>query len=286
MFQRILIALDDTPAAKSAFAFGVDLARAERAELYVLAVGEIPEATAGTVDEVRDAQRHAREKLVPLLRAARAKAEAMGKPVVTELRFGHAADVIVSYAAEHEVDLVVLGKQHRHLGATGARVIRRAPCPVFVASETDIVKFTGPADRRAEGWEVRKDTREKLEGRAKMLRVYMDERDSWEGAPLYEAIVRRLRESDIAGASVFRAIMGYGATHRVHKSAFLGLSHDLPVLVVAVDTEEKIRGVLPALDEMVQQGLIALSTVEVIKYTHTHRDLDAGETPRRRSADW
>jgi PII-like signaling protein/nucleotide-binding universal stress UspA family protein len=288
MFQRILAALENTPDSKSAFEYAVGLARRERAELHVLAVGAIPEVTAGTIDEVQDARRHAQEELAPLLRAAREYAETAGQPVVTEIRFGHAADVITSYAEEHRVDLIVLGKQHRHLGSVVERVIHHTSCPVFVAGEKEVIKYTGPADHRAEDWEVRKDTREKLEGQAKMLRIYIGEQDRWESssAPLYEAIVRAMRSLDIAGASVFRGIMGYGAQQRVHKTGFLGLSHDLPMLITVVDTEERIQEAIAALDNMVEEGLMVLSDVEVIKYTHTHHELEVAPTQHRRSTDW
>jgi PII-like signaling protein/nucleotide-binding universal stress UspA family protein len=286
MFHRILVALEDTPSAKTAFDYAVKLARRERAQLHVLSVGPMPELTASTIDEVRDAQRHAREEIAPLLRSAREAAEARGQPVVTEMRFGHAADVITEYAAEHGVDLIVLGKKHRHLGSVGERVIRHASCPVFVAGDAEIVKYTGPGDNRTENWEIRKDRRDKLEGWAKMLRIYIGEDDQWERAPLYEAIVRRLREKDIAGATVFRGIMGFGANQRVHKSGFLGLSRDLPMLITIVDSEEKIRHAITFLDGMVDEGLIVLSDVEVIEYKHTHAELEIPVTPRRGRTDW
>jgi PII-like signaling protein/nucleotide-binding universal stress UspA family protein len=285
MFHRILAALEDTPQAKTAFEYALMLARRERAELHVVSVGAMPELTATTIDEVRDAKRHAEEKLAPLLRSSRELAEAVGQPVTTQVRFGHAADVLVDYAAEHRIDLIVVGKQHHHLGSVGERVIRHAPCPVFVAGESEIVKYTGPADHRKEDWEIRRDTREKLEGRAKMLRIYVGEDDRWDGAPLYEAIVRKLRSMDLAGASVFQGIMGYGAGQRVHRSGFLGMSHDLPMLITTIDTDEKIQSAVTALDDMVDQGLIVLSNVEVIKYTHTHHELDIPAAPHRRSSD-
>jgi uncharacterized protein len=112
---------------------------------------------------------------------------------------------------------------------------------------------------------------EKLEGQAKMIRIYIGEDDRWEGEPLHEAIVKRLRMLDIAGATVYRGLMGYGAQNRVHRSGFLGLSTDLPVMISVIDSEEKIRKVLPVMDEMVDEGLIALSDVEIIKYTHSDR---------------
>lgn len=108
----------------------------------------------------------------------------------------------------------------------------------------------------------------RLEGRAEMLRIYVDEDDKWEGEPLYEAIVKTLRMMDLAGATVYRGIMGYGAQQRVHRSGFLGISSNLPVMITVVDTSEKIRKAISALDTMVDEGLIVLSEVDVIKYTN------------------
>ncbi|MBO0857234.1 MAG: DUF190 domain-containing protein [Chloracidobacterium sp.] len=117
----------------------------------------------------------------------------------------------------------------------------------------------------------------KLEGRAKMLRIYIDEDDSWEGEPLYEAIVKKLRMIDIAGATVYQGVMGYGAQQRIHKSGFLGIRHNLPFMITVVDVEEKIRLALVALDEMVDQGLVVMSDVEVIKYAHSYPESGPAE---------
>jgi uncharacterized protein len=107
----------------------------------------------------------------------------------------------------------------------------------------------------------------KLEGKAKMLRIHFGEDDRWRDKPLYEAIVIKCRELDIAGASVFRGIEGYGASTLIHKRHLLR-SSDRPIMVSVIDTEEKIRSLIPALDEMVDEGLIAMSEVEVIRYVH------------------
>ncbi len=85
--------------------------------------------------------------------------------------------------------------------------------------------------------------------------------------PLYEAIVIKCRELDIAGATVFRGIEGYGASTLIHKRHLLR-SSDRPIMVSVIDTEEKIKSLIPALDEMVDEGLIAMSEVEVIRYVH------------------
>lgn len=112
----------------------------------------------------------------------------------------------------------------------------------------------------------------KTESKAKMLRIYVGQDDQWEGKPLYEAIVMKLRQIDVAGATVYKGLMGYGAQQRMHKSGFLGLSGDLPIMITVVDKEERVRAVLPVLDEMVSEGLLVLSDVEVIKHAHSHPD--------------
>lgn len=107
----------------------------------------------------------------------------------------------------------------------------------------------------------------RLEGKAKMLRIHFGEDDKWHDRPLYEAIVMKCRELDIAGATVFRSIEGYGASTLIHKQHLLR-SSDRPIMVSVIDTEEKIKTLIPALDEMVDEGLIAMSEVEVIRYVH------------------
>jgi len=108
----------------------------------------------------------------------------------------------------------------------------------------------------------------KLQGKAKMLRIHVEEADKWEGVPLYQAIVDKCRALDIAGATVYRALEGFGASSLIHKAHWVGLSSDQPVMVSIVDTEENLRRLFPVLDEMLDEGLIAISEVEVIKYVH------------------
>jgi len=108
----------------------------------------------------------------------------------------------------------------------------------------------------------------KLEGKAKMLRIHFGEDDKWHGEPLYKAIVQKCRELDIAGATVYRGIEGYGASTMIRRSHLFSVSRDAPIMVSVVDSEEKIRQLIPVLDGMVGEGLIAVSNVEVIKYVH------------------
>ena len=94
----------------------------------------------------------------------------------------------------------------------------------------------------------------KLEGKAKMLRIHFGEDDKWNDKPLYRAIVEKCRELDLAGATVFRGIEGYGASTLIHRSHLLSFSSDAPIMVSVIDSEEKIQKLLPFLDEMVDEG--------------------------------
>ena len=120
----------------------------------------------------------------------------------------------------------------------------------------------------------------KSEGKAKMMRVYVGENDKWNGQPLYEAIVKGLRAHDIAGVTVYRGILGYGANRRIHKDATLSLSHDRPILLSIVDTEERLQAVMPILDRMLRQGLVVVSDVDVIKYLHNYQKSDRRQEVR------
>jgi PII-like signaling protein len=100
----------------------------------------------------------------------------------------------------------------------------------------------------------------------KLLRIFIGESDRWEHRPLYEAIVFKARELGLAGATVLRGPMGFGASSRLHTAKILRLSEDLPIVIEIVDTEEHIQQFLPSLDEMVKGGLVTLEKVQVIRY--------------------
>ena len=106
----------------------------------------------------------------------------------------------------------------------------------------------------------------KITSQAKRLRIYIGESDHWKNQSLYHAIVRKAKELDIAGASVYRGLMGYGANSRVHTASIVDLSSDLPILVEIIDSEEYIRKLLPYLDEMLEEGMVTIDDIEVIKY--------------------
>jgi PII-like signaling protein len=101
-----------------------------------------------------------------------------------------------------------------------------------------------------------------------LLRVFIGESDQYKGKALYEQIVIKARELNLAGATVIRGIMGFGADSRMHTAKLLRLSEDLPVVVEIVDSEEKLNMLLPFLDEVVEEGLITLEKARVIKYRH------------------
>jgi PII-like signaling protein len=100
----------------------------------------------------------------------------------------------------------------------------------------------------------------------KMLVIYVDETDVWgqTHTPLYEALVRRIRQLGMAGATAQAGIMGFGSHHKVHHARLFGISDDRPVVVTVVDEEEKIRGILPEIQSMVREGMIVLLDVEFI----------------------
>ena len=111
----------------------------------------------------------------------------------------------------------------------------------------------------------------KLPTDAVLLRIFLGESDRWQHQPLYEAIVLKARELHLAGATVLRGPMGFGAASLIHTAKILRLSMDLPMVVEIVDTEEKVNSFLPALDEMMGSGLVTLEKVKVIHYRHVDK---------------
>jgi PII-like signaling protein len=118
-----------------------------------------------------------------------------------------------------------------------------------------------------------------FEGERVLMRIHIGEQDKFHGKPLYQCIVELLRTRGSAGATVFRGIMGFGASSTIHTDRFLELSSDLPLVVECIDTQEKIDAVLPALDEMIGGGLITLERARVIMY---RSDLP----PEQRTGSW
>lgn len=132
--------------------------------------------------------------------------------------------------------------------------------------DTMIAKPSGPSGKPAPQAPV---LHFRLEGKAKLMRIYVGESDRWRDKPLHEAIIEALRVNDLAGATVYRGIMGYGANGRIHKDSMLKVSRDLPIMISVVDEEQKLRAFLPTLDDMIRTGaLIVFSDVDIIKYVH------------------
>jgi PII-like signaling protein len=128
--------------------------------------------------------------------------------------------------------------------------------------DTTVVR-TGPGNAPLETLR-----REHVEAPAQMLRIFFGEADQWNGEPLADAMVKRLRVLDIAGATVYRGILGYGAKGHTHKQSFFHLSRDLPVMVTAVDTPERINRAAAAVEEMMSDGLIVVSDVTMTRVLH------------------
>jgi len=118
-----------------------------------------------------------------------------------------------------------------------------------------------------------------LKGERVLMRIHIGERDKYHGKPLYEAIVELLRDRHYAGATVMRAVMGFGATAHLRTDRIEVLSLDLPIVVECVETEEKITAILPEIDAMIEGGLITLERAKVIMYR-------ANLPPERRTASW
>jgi len=112
-----------------------------------------------------------------------------------------------------------------------------------------------------------------FKGERVLMRIHIGERDKFEGKPLYQQIIELLRKKKYAGATAFRGIMAFGASAQVHTDRFLELSTDLPSVVECVETEERIRAILPELDTMIGGGLITLERARVIMY-RSHRPED------------
>ena len=108
----------------------------------------------------------------------------------------------------------------------------------------------------------------KLSEQGVLLRVFVGENDTLHGKPLYEQIVMKARQLNLAGATVTRGVLGFGAHSRLHSAKILSLSDNLPVVLEIVDEKEKIDTLLPFLDETVEEGLVTLEEVRVILYRH------------------
>ena len=110
-----------------------------------------------------------------------------------------------------------------------------------------------------------------LPEQAQRIRIFIGENDKFENKPLYEQIVLKAREMELAGATVLRGVLGYGANSRIHSSKILRLSEDMPLVIEIVDTPDKINAFLQTIDHMVGEGLITREPVQVIFYRHKQK---------------
>jgi PII-like signaling protein len=106
----------------------------------------------------------------------------------------------------------------------------------------------------------------KLPEDGRLLRIFLGERDKWQGQPLYQAIVLLARKEGLAGATAIKGFMGFGCKSRMHTSKLLELSEDLPIIIEIVDSKEKIEKFIPFLDQMVSEGMVTMEDINVIMY--------------------
>ena len=126
-----------------------------------------------------------------------------------------------------------------------------------------------------------------FKGERVLMRIHVGEQDKFEGKPLYQQIVELLRKKKYAGCTAFRGIMSFGATSKLHTDRFLELSLDLPVVIECVETEDRIKAILPELDNMIDGGLITLERARVIMYRpHRPEDEEADDWSLDVTGSW
>ena len=126
--------------------------------------------------------------------------------------------------------------------------------------DTTVIKLARPSTP-----EEAKLPHQRKAGPAKMLRIFFGEADKWHAEPLYDAIVKKLRMLDIAGVTVYRGILGYGAKGHEHKTSFLHISRDLPVMLSVIDTADKIDAAVEVVEGMLEDGLLVISDVDMVR---------------------
>jgi len=267
MFDRILILLSGADGDRYALEYGIGLARSAAANVHVVGVIEIP-TSAASIDEVKDIEDERRYVFDKALRSARDHADTAGQPITTEVLVGPLVDAVVRAIRTGGVNLLVIGETNDSFERSHRALAQKAPCPVFVARESVIQEFVGSPEHRTEHWEIRREKRDRLEGSGLMLQIFVGESDKREGRPVYELIVERLRQFDVAGATVFPGELGFGATGHLHAESRLPWSHDRPIVVTVVDADDAVQRAVQGVGDLVTNGLIVTSRVEIIKYAH------------------
>lgn len=281
MFGRILILIDGSPGDRHALEYGIGLGRSSNAEVHVVGVIEIP-TVASSIDEVKDIEDEGRYLLDSALRAARDYAGREGQPITTEVLVGPLVDTVTRTIQTRGSNLLVVGAVDESLDRGHRGITQRAPCPVFIARENIVQEFVGAPEHRTEHWEVRREKRTRIEGPGRMLQIFIAEQEKAEGRPIYELIVERLRQLDIAGATVFPGELGFGAAGHLHAAKRLPWSHDHSIVITVVDVEDAVRRAIDRVSDLVANGLILTSDVDIIKYAHRqHSAVERAETDAR-----
>jgi len=180
-------------------------------------------------------------------------------PVIIEVVDGphHVERLLTRVEPAYRDGTITLERAHVALYRGGAEELK----PKDVAPRCDVIS----TQQASTAWEVKTM---KMPEEGVLLRIFIGESDREKGRdrPLYEAIVHRAREAHLAGATVLKGPMGFGRHSRMHTARLLELSTDLPVLIEIVDSEEKVNGFMPVVDELVTEGLVTLETVRILKY--------------------
>jgi len=134
--------------------------------------------------------------------------------------------------------------------------------------DTNVVKNVRKSSKAAPGL-----AHERREGPAKLLRVFIGEADKWHEEPLHDAIVKKLRMIEIAGATVYRGILGYGAKGHQHKKSFFHVSGDLPIVISVVDSPEKVAAAAEVIEGMLVDGLIVISDADVVRLVRSQTEV-------------
>ena len=145
--------------------------------------------------------------------------------------------------------------------------------------DTTVVKLA----RKAAKPEATALPHQRKAGPAKLLRVFMGEADKWHDAPLYDAIVKKLLMMDIAGATVYRGILGYGAKGHQHKATFFHPVRDLPIMISVIDSAEKIAAAAGVIEGMLEDGLIVISDAEIVRLVRSPQTSEVSDATRQSS---
>jgi len=144
---------------------------------------------------------------------------------------------------------------------------------VIEVQDTNVVRVAMKEKRATET----KQTHTRKAGSAKLMRIFLGEADRWHGEPLYDAIVKQLRMMEIAGATVYRGILGYGAKGHTHKKSFFHVSKDMPIMISVIESEEKLNAAAAVIEGMLQDGLIVFSDVDIVRLVHSSPEEAANE---------